>query len=131
MSGGRCHGKIGYVSEVLAQQESRRLHRQQPGEHFSVYQCAVCRQWHVGHSPGQRGRTVRPVESHVEQDGEYRELVRKTLHVQAVLSEVNESRPFGWQTKRRMLIGELAAAQDRMQEIKQLRRQQHVKVRIV
>lgn len=113
-----CRRKIGYRSSRLASLECQRLQRENPDEHFSVYRCNDCLEWHVGHSVGQAGRTPVNPEAPPERDGEYAELVQRQHQIQAALTDLKMSRPWDWENKRRYFTGELAVIVSRMQEIK-------------
>lgn len=119
---GICQGKIGYRSGALASRECQRLQQENPDDHYSSYRCNECLDWHVGHSPGQKGRTKPRVDAEPERKGEYDALVIQQHHIQGVLSELNEGKPPGWQGRRRKLVGDLEATVQRILEIKAERR---------
>ncbi len=117
-----CRRKIGYRSAGLASLECQRLQRENPDDHFSVYRCPDCLEWHVGHSIGQAGRAPVNPEAPLEQEGEYERLVQRQHQIQGALTDLKMSRPWDWENKRRYLTGELAVIVTRIQEIKMHRR---------
>ncbi len=117
-----CARKIGYATEDLAAVECRRLQGNDMDHHYQTYQCPECGDWHVGHAPGQAGRS-RPVLPDIppEQPGEYTALIQEQLRLQTTLGELKYSRPVGFAKKRRLLLAELASTNRRIQEIKAMR----------